>query len=134
MKPCTHCGKCCSGSPCGLAERFRYVQKPGMPCPALRATGQGLDRKMMCGLVLDAATPDERKDLEVELKIGWGCHLWPQKVPLLTKPNNHHCEMYQEIKPADNPSPGEADCIGDGHYECGSCYYLEAQEDAIRGE
>lgn len=80
-KTCTNCGKCCSGSPCGLAERFGYVQRPGLPCPALRPIGDGLNRKMMCGLVLDTATPEERQELESELKIGWGCHLWPQEVP-----------------------------------------------------
>lgn len=78
MKSCNHCGKCCRGSPCGLAERYGYYVEPGKPCPALRRVGT----KYLCGLVLDARTEEERKLLMDELKIGWGCHLWPQRPPV----------------------------------------------------
>jgi hypothetical protein len=77
MKDCDHCGKCCSGSPCGLAERFGYYTKPGMPCAALRR----MEGKMLCGLVLEAPTAEERHEIENAIKVGWGCHLWPQEVP-----------------------------------------------------
>ena len=35
MKDCNHCGKCCIGSPCGMAEKYKLKGKPGGPCPAL---------------------------------------------------------------------------------------------------
>jgi len=71
MKPCTHCGKCCMGSPCGLARRYGLRIEPYKPCPALRRIGT----KYFCGLVLDAEG-EERRHLEYVLKIGEGCHLW----------------------------------------------------------
>lgn len=40
-----------------------------------------------------------------------------------------HCSYFRTIEPSDNPSDGEANCDGDGHYECGSCYYLKSNED-----
>lgn len=70
-RPCVHCGKCCRGSPCGLAERYGMHVRPNRPCPALIRRG----KKYYCGLVLNAAGK-EKEELIYALKIGEGCHLW----------------------------------------------------------
>lgn len=50
-------------------------------------------------------------------------------VKLLTKiPVKAHCEQYHPLLESDNPSPGEADCIGDGHHECRQCYSYDRNQ------
>jgi len=71
VKACDRCGKCCRGSPCGIAERYGMKVEPYKPCPALRRIGA----KYYCGLVLDAKGK-ELEELRYALKIGEGCHLW----------------------------------------------------------
>lgn len=71
MKACENCGKCCMGSPCGMAEKHGMTITYGGRCPALvRSSG-----KYWCGLVINAEGP-EKADLAHALKIGEGCHLW----------------------------------------------------------
>ena len=40
-----------------------------------------------------------------------------------------HCNQYKLLRRSDNPSDGEADCVGDGHYECIRCYHLNRNEE-----
>jgi len=71
MKACENCGKCCMGSPCGMAEKHGMTSTYGGRCPALvRSSG-----KYWCGLVLNAEG-QEKAVLAHALKIGEGCHLW----------------------------------------------------------
>jgi len=71
MRECTNCGKCCIGSPCGMAEKYGMTTTYGRRCTALRRIGT----RYYCGLVLDAEG-EERQELVYALKIGEGCHLW----------------------------------------------------------
>jgi len=71
MKPCNRCGKCCKGSPCGLAEKHGMVQPPNRPCVALVRIGGYYS----CGLLVNAK-PREAAEIRKALKIGEGCHLW----------------------------------------------------------
>ena len=73
MRKCLRCGRCCKGSPCGLAEKVGLSQKKGGPCVALRWRGGPLP--YACGLI-EEATPEQREEFEYALKIGEGCHLW----------------------------------------------------------
>ncbi len=71
MKPCGNCGKCCLGSPCGMAKKHGMTSTYGGRCSApVRSSG-----KYWCGLVLSAKT-QEKADLANTLKIVEGCHLW----------------------------------------------------------
>jgi hypothetical protein len=41
MKACENCGKCCIGSPCGMAEKHGMTSTYGGRCPALvRSSGK----------------------------------------------------------------------------------------------
>ena len=71
MKPCENCGKCCLGSPCGMAEKHGMTSTYSGLCPAIVMTSG----KYQCGLVL-SAKGQEKADLVHALKIGEGCHLW----------------------------------------------------------
>jgi hypothetical protein len=71
MREYEHCGKCCVGSPCGLAEKHGMTSTYDGSCPAIvRSSG-----KYWCGLVMQAKGQDEL-ELRRILKIGEGCHLW----------------------------------------------------------
>ena len=70
-KACQNCGKCCIGSPCGMAEKRGLKQVRGRRCPALVR----IDGKYWCSLILNAEGA-EKAELIYILAIGEGCHLW----------------------------------------------------------
>ena len=59
MKACENCGKCCMGSPCGMAEKHGMTSTYGGRCPALvRSSG-----KYWCGLVINAVITRMQADI-----------------------------------------------------------------------
>jgi len=72
MKECEHCGKCCLGSPCGLAKKYGITDSCDGSCPAVVKSADG---KYWCGLVMKAKGQEEIEIRRI-LKIGEGCHLW----------------------------------------------------------
>jgi hypothetical protein len=65
--PCVGCGYCCHKRPCGLAISRMKPEEEHCPFPTYH------DGRWWCGLIEQAATPEEREELMQALYIGVGC-------------------------------------------------------------
>lgn len=68
-EPCNHCGVCCKGQLCEIAE----IAFPGAkaPCPALKISGD----KALCGMVLTESEDGLDPMIQNVLGIGCGCSM-----------------------------------------------------------